>query len=143
MRQLSKITAPIQPYIIRSAPSYARRRVNPVQDTFTAIVMIRHDETETELFVSDDDRRRRGLDSQAAHPSRPKDRGKFIVVTLTRTDARRFGFVVPVLFDFDRYLPEERADLTDAIEAAKRKRMRFSGQSNNRPTWAGGRHVYA
>jgi hypothetical protein len=106
MRKLSKINAAIQPNIVRNAPSYARRRVNMVQDTFTSIVMVKHSETETELLVSDDD------DAVGAVwiPKSPvlldpKDRGKFIVVTLTHTDARRFGFAVPVLFDFDRYVP--------------------------------------
>lgn len=143
MRKLQKINAPIQPYIVRNAPSYERRRVRAVFDSLTAVVLFRHGESETELFVSDQD------DATAAIwiPKRPvlldpKERGRFLVVTMTRTDANRFRFF-PKIIDWDRYVPEERVMLTDAVECAKRIRFRMSGQSSNRPTWSGGRNVFA
>jgi len=42
-------------------------------------------------------------------------------------------------------LPQEIAQLDDALAAAKRGRDRLRGTiaSSNRPTWSGGRNVYA
>lgn len=142
MRKLSEISAPILPSQPGRVPS-ERRRVRAVFDSLTAMVLFKHGENETQLFVSDDD------DATGAVwiPKQPvlldtKDRGRFLVVTMTRTAAQRHGFALRIL-DRNRYLPEERAMLDDAVEVARNKRFRFSGQSNNRPTWSGGRHVYA
>lgn len=142
MRSLATITATIIP----TAPdrrSFPRRRVRAVFDSLTCLVLIKHDESPTQLQVSDD-----GDPIGAVWIQKtpvlvdPKNRGRFLVVTLPRTMAQQKGLYLS-LIDRERFLPEERADLDDAIQAAKRARERMSGRSNNRPTWSGGRNVYA
>ena len=142
MRKLSVITANIIP----PAPgqrSYGRRRVRNVMNSLTCLVLVRHDQNPTQLFVSDD-----GDAVGAIWLNRgpllvdPKDRGPFLVVTMTRTMAQQKG-LAPCILDWDRYTPDERLMLKDAVEAAKRTRQRLNGENGNRPTWSGGRNVYA
>lgn len=145
MRPLYEITAPL---LARSFERDLRqrsagRRRGVVSDTLTALMLVKHQESPTQLFVSTDG------DAVGAVwiPKQPvlldpKDRGPFLVVTLTRTLAQQKR-LSPRIIDREPYTPSERAMLQDAIEAAARKRERLSGQSNNRPTWSGGRHVYA
>lgn len=142
MRRLDKITATIVPLRPGSQP-FARRRVRAVFDSLTSLVVVVHQETPTEIFVSDDGD---AVGAVWLHKAPilidPKDRGPFRVITLTRTMAHQKGFA-PCILDWDRYTPDERVLLKDAIETAKRSRERMSGQSSNRPTWSGGRNVYA
>jgi hypothetical protein len=141
MRKLSAVTANILPQPIGHR-SFARRRVRAVFDSLTCLVLVKHSESATEIFVSDDG------DAVGAiwiHKAPllvdPKDRGPFIVVTMTRTMAQQKG-LAPCILDWDRYTPAERVLLKDAIETARRSRERMSGHSSNRPTWSGGRNVY-
>jgi len=126
-----------------SQRSFPRRRVRAVFDSLTCLVVIAHQETPTEIFVSDD-----GDAIGAVWLPKgpilidPRDRGPFKVITLTRTMAQLNG-LAPCILDWDRYTPSERVLLKDAVETAKRARARMSGQSSNRPTWSGGRNVYA
>jgi hypothetical protein len=126
-----------------SQRSFPRRRVRAVYDSLTCLVVIAHQETPTEIFVSDD-----GDAIGAVWLPKgpilidPRDRGRFKVITLTRTMAQLNG-LAPCILDWDRYTPAERVLLKDAVETAKRSRERMSGQSSNRPTWSGGRNVYA
>ena len=142
MRKLSAITASIVPPPIGQR-SFARRRVRAVYDSLTCMCLVRHGESPTEIFVSDD-----GDVTSAIWLHRapvlvdPKQRGKFLVVTLSRTLAQQKGLALSII-DRSRFLPEERADLEDAVEAARRTRERMFGRSQNRPTWSGGRNVYA
>lgn len=135
----SSSTAPI-PQSLRSFP---RRRVRAVFDSLTCLVVIVHQETPTEIFVSDD-----GDAVGAVWLPKgpilidPRDRGPFKVITLTRTMAQLNG-LAPCILDWERYTPAERVLLKDAVETAKRSRERMSGRSSNRPTWSGGRNVYA
>lgn len=142
MRSLSTITASIVPQHAGQR-SFARRRVRAVYDSLTCLTLVLHQKTDTEIFVSDD-----GDVLSAVWLPRapilvdPKDRGPFLVVTLTRTMAQQKG-LAPCILDWDRYTPNERVLLKDAVEAARRTRERMSGRSSNRPTWSGGRNVYA
>lgn len=142
MRKLAHITANILPPA-SGQRSYGRRRVRAVLNSLTCICLVKHGANETQLLVSDD-----GDAVGAIWLNRgpllvdPKDRGPFLVVTMTRTLAQQKG-LAPCILDWDRYTPEERVMLKDAIEAAKRTRQRLNGQTDNRPTWSGGRNVYA
>lgn len=142
MRSLSTITARIVPQH-SGQRSFARRRVRAVYDSLICMVLVRHDESPTQLLVSDD-----GDPIGAIWLHRtpvlvdPKSRGRFLVVTLTRTMAQQKGLSLQII-DRSRFLPEERADLEAAVEAARRTRERMSGRSQNRPTWSGGRNVFA
>lgn len=142
MRKLATITASILP--CPSNPrSYDRRRVRAVFDSLTCLVLFKHGETETQLFVSDDGD---AVGAVWIHKAPllvdPKDRGPFLVVTLTRTMAQQKGLALRII-DRTRFTHRECADLEDAIATAARARKRMSGQSDNRPTWSGGRNVYA
>ncbi len=142
MRRLSQITANIVTY--PAAPrSFGRRRAQSVFNTLTCFVVVLHQQSPTQIFISDDG------DATGAiwlHRSPilidPKDRGPFLVITLTHTLAQQKG-LAPRILDWERYTPDERLMLKDATELAYRTRMRLSGQSSNRPTWHGGRNVYA
>jgi hypothetical protein len=142
MRRLSLITANIVPSRPGQRPN-ARRRVRNVMNSLTCLCLVKHAENETQIFVSDD-----GDAVGAIWLNRgpllvdPKDRGPFLVVTMTRTMAHQKG-LAPCILDWDRYTPDERLMLKDAVEAAKRIRQRLNGENGNRPTWSGGRNVYA
>lgn len=143
MRRLATISAPLLPTRTDTRRSYARRqRLSRVMDSLTCLMVVRHDETPTELYVSKDGD---PLSAVWIHKSPvlvdPKTRGRFLVLTLTRTVAMQKGLTLG-LVDRAKFLPEEIADLEDAIQTAKRARERMSGQSSNRPTWSGGRNVY-
>lgn len=144
MRSLSQVSAPILPTRTDSRYSYDRRRRSRlVLDSLTCVMVVKHDESATELCVSKD-----GDQSSTVwiHKSPVlvdrKVRGRFLVVTMTRTMATQKGLTLGIV-DREKFLPEERADLEDAIQTARRARERMSGQSSNRPTWNGGRNVYA
>jgi hypothetical protein len=146
MRKLAEITAPL---LAKSFDRHLRersigRRRGVVSNTLTCLMLVKHQENETQLFVSTDG------DAVGAVwiPKQPvlidhKDRGRFLVVTLTITLARQHGLLRPVLQDFKRYQPSERAMLEEAIGLAKRTRDRLSGNAKVRMTWSGGRNVFA
>lgn len=143
MRKLSKVSTPILNPIVGRQRSFDRRPVRAVFDSLQCLAVVRHQETATELFISSDG------DATGAVWVRKscvlidaKDRGNFLVITISKSLAREKHLSVS-LFDWDRYTPGERAMLKDALESAQRTRMRLSGQSSNRPTWSGGRNVYA
>ena len=123
MRPLSEISAPIIRSTVRS---YARRPRRSMQSSFTCLVLVKHAENDGQIFVSDD-----GDPVGAAWLSKapllidPKDRGPFLVVTITHQLATEKRLRV-ALFDWDRYTPAERALLKDAVETARRTRSRLS-----------------
>lgn len=143
MRKLSEVTAPILPRRLSDVPrSFDRRKVRAVINSLTCLVLVKHGESPTQLFVSDD-----GDAVGAVWVDRmpvlidPKDRGPFLVVTMTRTLAQQKGFA-PVIRDWDAYTPAERLMLKDAVETAKRNRMRLSGQKTQCAAWRSG-NVFA
>lgn len=116
-----------------SQRSFPRRRVRAMFDSLTCLVLFKHGENATQLFVSDD------ADPVGAiwlHRApllvERKDRGRFLVVTLTRTLAQQKGIALRII-DRARFTPEERSDLEDAIATAARARKRLSGREDALP----------
>lgn len=127
MRSLSQISAPLLPTRNDSPRSYARRRIHSVTSSFTCMVLFRHDERDGQIFVSDDGDAVGAIwIPKAPLLIDPKDRGPFLVVTLTHQLASQKSLRVALL-DWDRYSDSERADLKDAVEVARRTRSRLSG----------------
>ena len=130
MRSLSQVSAPLLPTRTDTRRSYARRQRRAVYDSLTCLMVVKHDETPTELYVSKDGD---PLSAVWIHKSpvlvERKDRGRFLVVTMTRTMAHQKGLYAGIV-DRARFLPEERADLEDAIQTARRtrERMLFGGR---------------
>lgn len=128
MRKLSEVTAPILPRLEARPRSFDRRRVRAVFDSLTCIVLVKHQEEPTQLFVSDDgDATGAVWLHKAPILIHPKDRGNFLVVTLTRSLAQQKS-LSPRILDWDRYTPDERAMLKDAVDTAKRTRDRLGGR---------------
>lgn len=123
MRPLSEISAPIIRSTVRS---YDRRPVRSAQSSFTCLVLVRHAENEGQILVSDGDAVGAIWIPKAPLLIDPKDRGPFLVVTLTHHLATQKRLKVALL-DWDRYTPSERLMLKDAVEVARRTRSRLSG----------------
>ena len=124
MRPLSEISAPIIRSTVRS---YDRRPVRSAQSSFTCLVLVRHAENEGQILVSDDGDAVGAIwIPKAPLLIDPKDRGPFLVVTLTHHLATQKRQKVALL-DWDRYTPSERLMLKDAVEVARRTRSRLSG----------------
>lgn len=124
MRPLSEISAPIIRSTVRS---YDRRPVRSAQSSFTCLVLVKHAESEGQILVSDDGDAVGAIwIPKAPLLIDPKDRGPFLVVTLTHQLASQKSLRVALL-DWDRYSDSERADLKDAVEVARRTRSRLSG----------------
>lgn len=144
MRRLDQITSTIAP--LRSGSrSYARRPLAAYAGHLTVLMLVRHAESATEIQVSDDgDAVGAVWIPRALISIERADRGRFLVVTLPLKLARDNRLTTPII-DRSRMLPQEIAQLDDALAAAKRGRDRLTGniQSSNRPTWSGGRNVYA
>lgn len=148
MRKLSTVTARVIPIRPPSGPTVSRtydrrRRGQAVFDSLTALCLIRHDENPTQLLASNN-----GDPAEAIWLNKapllvdPKDRGRFLVVQLTRQMAQEKGLYLTIV-ERERFAAEEQPQLEDAIQAARRIRERMSGRSTNRPTWHGGRNAYA
>ena len=130
MRRLATISAPLLPTRTDTRRSYARRQRRAVYDSLTSVMVVRHGETATELYVSKDGN---PLSATWIHKSPVlvdrKNRGRFLVITMTRTMAHQKGLYAGIV-DRSRFLPEERADLEDAILTARRarERMQYGGR---------------
>ena len=134
MRTLSQISAPLLPTRSDSPRSYARRRVHSVTSSFTCLVLVKHDECDGQIFVSDDGDAVGAIwIAKAPLLIDPKDRGPFLVVTITHQLATQKRLSALSLLDWDRYTPSERALLKDAVETARRTRSRLSGYEEPLP----------
>lgn len=130
MRPLSEISAPIIRSTVRS---YDRRPVRSAQSSFTCLVLFKHDESDGQIFVSDDGDAVGAIwIPKAPLLIDPKDRGPFLVVAITHQLASEKRLKVALL-DWDRYTPAERAMLKDAVECARRTRSRLSGYEEPLP----------
>jgi hypothetical protein len=141
----SPATSTILPFSRSRPRSFDRRPLTSFAGHVTCLMLIRHGESATEIEVSDDGDIVGAVWLPKALLSIDRvDRGRFLVVTLPQRLANQHRLSTP-LIDRARFTPDERADLEDAITAAARARKRISGQpsNNNRPTWSGGRNVYA
>lgn len=128
MRKLAEISAPLLPTRNDSPRSYARRRVQAVHSSLTVLCLFKHDETESQLYVShnDDPLCAVWIKKQPLLID-PRFPGRFVVITLPNTLAQQKQLSVFPILDFDRYLPEERKQLQAAIDAAYRARQRHRG----------------
>lgn len=113
MRSLRSITTPIIE-TTRARP-HDRRPVRAVFDSLICLCLFKHDETETQLYVSHND------DPLCAVWIRkqpvlidPRFPGKFVVITLTRQLAQEKSLATFPILDFDRYTPDERKQLQAA-----------------------------
>lgn len=131
MRSLDKITAPI---INNARPrQYARGlSARQVINSLTCLCLFKHAQNETQIFVSHND------DPLCAvwikkHPVLLDHRftGRFVVLTLTHEEAREKKLAHMPILDFDKYTPDERKQLQDAIDAAYRARQRNGGQQRS------------
>lgn len=126
MRSLSQISAPLLPTRTDSPRSYARRRRERVTSGLTVLALFKHAETAGQIQVSSD-----GDAIGAVWINRAplwidmRDFGRFIVVTMPHALVREKNLQIYRLFDCEKFLPEERVQLQNAIEAAKRSRQRL------------------
>lgn len=134
MRSLSQVSAPLLPTRTDTPQSFNRRRsARAVLDSMITLVLFKHDETEGQILVSDDDdpvgavwiRRAKILVDRT-------DRGRFLVVTMSRQMAQEKKLYF-ALIDRKNYLPEERALLEQAIQAANLTRQRMKYGSRGAP----------
>jgi hypothetical protein len=96
-------------------------------------MLVRHDETDTEVLVSDDGDAIGAVWLPKALLSIDRaDRGRFLVVTLAQRAAHQHHLSVPII-DRARFTAEERTDLEDAITAAARGRKRLGGREEPLP----------
>lgn len=126
MRTLSEINARLP--IVSSARSFGRRPLDAAAPQMTALVLTRHQETSAMVFVSDDDDAVGAVWIQKSMVTiERKDRGRFLVVTLSCALARQHDLQIRPR-NRDRYTSEERELLTDASQTAARTRDRLSGR---------------
>lgn len=127
MRKLSEVTAQI--LYPSQARSFGRRPIDTRHSGLTALVLFKHDETETQLFVSDDgDAVGAVWIKKSPVLVEAKDRGRFLVVTMLEIEARQKGLSPYSILNWESFTQDERAQLKDAILSAKRTRDRLSGR---------------
>lgn len=113
------------------AQSFGRRPLASVAGQLTCLVLFKHRETDAMVSVSDDgDAVGAVWIPKAMMTIDPKDRGPFLVVVISLPLTRQHNLAEYKILDRDRYAPEERAMLKDAVECAKRSRQRLSGQQS-------------
>lgn len=141
MRTLSEITSTIVPFPT-PARSFGRRPLRSFAGQLTCLTLFKHQEIAGMVSVSDDGDAVGAVWIQKAMVTiDPKDRGPFLVVTISQALARQHNLQVCIL-DWDRYTPAERLMLKDAVECAQRSRQRLGGY---RPSFSrcNGRDHYA
>lgn len=142
MRTLSEITSTILPAVAPGVRSFGRRQVRP-SSGMTCIVLFKHDESASQLYISDNgDATSAVWINRAPVYVEPKDRGRFLVVTMPEHMLREKNLSPYSIFDWDRYTPDERAMLKEAVECAARSRKRLSGYREPHSRCAG-RDAYA
>ncbi|MBR1150131.1 hypothetical protein [Bradyrhizobium sp. JYMT SZCCT0428] len=140
MRNLSQTTASIVPF--PAAPrSFGRRSISSVVGHLTVLMLFRHGETATDLFVSDDDDAVGAVWIPKALVTVDETRGRFLVVTIAANLAGQRRLSTPII-DRSRFTPDELSELNDAVSAAARARKRLCGYQEAMG-WSGGRNVFA
>lgn len=130
MRTATSTVVPFSPPLPRAFP---RRPLAAFAGHVTCLMLVRHDETATELLVSDDGDAVGAVWLPKALLSIDRtDRGRFVVVTLSQRIAHQHHLSTPII-DRARFTAEERADLEDAITAAARARKRLGGREEPLP----------
>lgn len=126
MRTLSQINDRLP--IVSGSRTFGRRPLSSYAGHLTAIVLFKHLETDGMLSVSDSgDHIDACLIPKALLSLDQKDRGRFLVATMSAVHARQYGLSTYRIFDWDAYSPEERLQLKDAVETAARARKRLGG----------------
>lgn len=139
MRTLSSITAPLLP----TAPgqAFGRRPINSSAARMTCMVLFRHDEKGAMISVSDrDDKDAAVWLPKSMLGIAPRDRGHFLVVTISQALAYQHKLDLYASLIWDRYLPEVRALLKEAIDSAARQRRMLNGQRQTFSRCAGRDH---
>jgi hypothetical protein len=132
----------ILPFSPIRSRSYARRPLASFVGHVTCLMLFRHDETEADVLVSDDNDPVGAVWLPKALLSIDRaDRGRFLAVTLSQRIAHLNRLSTPVI-DRARFSMEERADLEDAITAAARARKRLGG-NREEPLPFPGRNAWA
>jgi len=130
MRTAQSIIIPFSPSRPRSFP---RRPLTSFMGHVTCLMLFRHDETDTDLLVSDDGDAVGAVWLPKAMLSIDRaDRGRFLVVTIAQRVAHQHHLSTPII-DRARFTAEERADLEDAITVAARARKRLGGREEPLP----------
>lgn len=130
MRKLAEISAPILPLATRS---HARRPLASFWAGLTCLVLVRHQETEKALFVSDDDDVIGAVwVPKAMLVVDPKDRGPFVVATMSLNFAREKRLQLRFI-DPERFCDVKRDMLKDAVSTAARTRLRLAGHQDALP----------
>lgn len=107
--------------------SHERRQIRSVFNSLTCLAVFKHDESETQLYVShNDDPLEAVWIKKNPLLLDPRFTGRFLVITLTQQLAREKNLVSPIL-NLEKYLPEEREEIREAIDAAYRARQRHRG----------------
>lgn len=113
--------------INRAVRTFHRRPLASFAGQITCLMLFRHQETETDIFVSDDgDAVGAVWIPKALVTMERRDRGPFMVVTLSQRLADQHRLFTPII-DRERYAPHERELLNDAIASAQRTRRRLNG----------------
>lgn len=140
MRKLSEITSTILPFPAATR-SFGRRPLPSFFAGLTCLVLVKHQETEKAVFVSDDaDVIGAVWVPRAWLTIDTKDRGRILVATMSKEIARQKGLRIS-MFD-PAHLREGEADLVTEAEASAaetRNRMRGAGPFNR----CNGRNHYA
>lgn len=132
MRKLSEITSNILSFPV-PVRTFGRRQARPTSG-MTCIVLFLHDESASQLYISDDgDATSAVWINRAPVYVEPKDRGRFLVVTMPEHMLREKHLSPYSILDYDRYTPDERVMLKDAVESAGRARKRLSGYRDPLP----------
>lgn len=141
MRKLSEVTAKIVRYPA-SPRSFGRRPISSVVGHLTCILLVKHGETATDLIVS---RNNDALDAvsipKALVDLHARFTGRFLVATLSAHVARSNRLDTSMI-ERGAFLPEEIAELNEALATAKRTRDRLCGHVQPMG-WSGGRNVFA
>ncbi|KRR25950.1 hypothetical protein [Bradyrhizobium retamae] len=126
-------TSPATSIIPSGARSFGRRPLKSFAGHVTCLMLFRHDETDTDVLVSDDGDAGGAVWLPKALLSIDRaDRSRFLVVTLSQRTAHQHQLSTRII-DRTRFTHEERADLEDAITTAARARKRLSGREDARP----------
>lgn len=125
-----------------SSHSFGRRPLPAFFAGLTCLVLVKHQETERALFVSDDaDKVGAVWVPKAWLMIDPTDRGRILVANLSKAVAEQKG-LRPSLFDPAHLLPGEADLVTEAEALAARTRNRMRG-ARAPMSWSGGRNVFA
>jgi hypothetical protein len=141
MRRVSPITANIIRFPAASR-QFGRRPLSSVVGHLTCLMLVKHQEIDAMVLVSDDGDAVGAVWLPKAMMSiDARDRGRFLVATLSAKLAREKNLGSPII-DRAVFSPLEAEQIEDAITTASRARKRLCGYQEPMG-WSGGRNVFA